>query len=294
MTAQTTPQSLASEVSSLFTLPDLVVRAMEIMDVPDSSAQDLVEVIELDAGLAATILRLANSALYGQRGRVETLTRAVALIGTKALRELVLATASIRTFKDIPAEFVDMNTYWDSSITGGVIARLIASHLRIRDNETLFLAGLLHGVGRLVFYVRRPVEYREVLRRVKEDGQDLLAAEQAVFSFSHAAVGAALFQAWGLPERLQVAVAYQLAPDQAPAFPQEVAIVHLAADMAANLAPCLKTDREAGPYQPDQLAQSNMKALGLSPAMLEETRLEAMAASLEVIEIMHPGANIIF
>jgi HD-like signal output (HDOD) protein len=294
MTARTSPQALAAEVSSLFTLPDLVVRAMEVMNAPTSTAQDLVEVIELDAGLAATVLRLANSALYGQQGSVDTLSRAVALIGTRALRDLVLATSVVKTFKDIPAEFVDMDTFWDSSITCGILARLIAGYLRIRESESLFLAGVLHGVGRLVWYVRRPAEYREVLRRVRDEDMPLLAAEQAVFGCSHARVGAALLQAWQLPEMLCLAVGHQLDPGAVANFHKEVALLHLAAQMAANLAPCLKTDQEAAAYIPDEPAREGMRLLGLTPAMLEEIRLEALTASLEIIEILHPSASIIF
>ena len=112
-----TPHELAREVSTLFSLPDLVIRASAVMDSPTATAQDLVEVIELDANLALTVLRLSNSALYGGRGRIETLRHAVALIGHNALRDLVLATAAVKVFRDIPAEFLDMVTYWENSTT---------------------------------------------------------------------------------------------------------------------------------------------------------------------------------
>ena len=294
MTPPTTPRAIAAEVSSLFSLPDLALRAMRVMDSPSATSQDLVEVIELDAALVATVLRLANSALYGHARRVETLSQAVAMLGHTALRDLVLATSAVKTFRDIPAEFVDMDTFWDNSVTCGVLARLMASYTRVKEAEALFLAGLLHGVGRLVFYVRRPNEYREVLRRVSDDGLALDDAEQAVFGFSQAELGAALLDAWNLPEKLCLAVRHQRTPDQAPAFEKEVALVHLAAELAANLAPCLKTDAEAPPYVPDDLARRGMALLGLTPAMLEEIRLESLAASLEVIEIIHPGATTIF
>ena len=287
-----TPQELAGEVSTLFTLPDLVMRACTVMDSPTATAQDLVEVVELDANLAVTVLRLANSALYGGRARIDTLTRAVTLIGHDALRDLVLATAAVRTFRDIPAEFVDMDTFWENSTTCGVLASLIADYVRLREGEALFLAGLLHGVGRLVFYVRRPTEFREVLRRVQVNRMDLCAAEQRVFGFSHAELGAALLEIWHLPEKLHIAVRYQLDPAAAPAFAREVAVVHLASDMAANMAPSLKTDREAEPYIPDSRAHHSLQLLGLTPAALAEIRLEAMAASLEVIEILQPRTGI--
>lgn len=287
-----TPHELASEVSSLFSLPDLVIRACTVMESPTASAQDLIEVIELDANLTATVLRLANSALYGSRGKVETLTRAVALIGHNALRDLVLATAAVNTFRDIPAEFVDMDTFWDNSATSAVLARLLADRLRMRDGESLFLAGLLLGVGRLVFYVRRPVQYREALEHAREIS--LADAERRVFGFSHAELGAALLESWGLPEKLTLAVRHQLDPASAPDFAKEVAVIHLAGDLAANLAPCLKTEYEPETYRPDSRATDSMQLLGLSPATLKEISLEGQVASLEISEILHPCTSVTY
>ncbi|KAF0099547.1 MAG: putative signal transduction protein [bacterium] len=289
-----TPRELAEEVSSLFSLPDLVVRACAVMDSPSSTADDLIEVIELDANLVATVLRLSNSVLYAGRGNIATLHRAVALIGQNAVRDLVLATAAVNTFRDIPEEFVDMDTFWDNSVTCAVLARLIAGRLRVRDAEGLFLAGLLHGVGRLVFYARCPEEYRAALRLAREGSWLLTDAEQAVFGFSHAEVGAALLETWGLPESLTVPVRHQFDPAMAASHPREVAIVHLAADMAAHLAPCLKTNREAETYVPDTRAAASMRTLELNPAALLEITADALAASLEVTEIIHPTSSIIY
>ena len=294
-TPQTTPKGLAQEVSSLFVLPDLVMRALAVIDSPTGTAQELVEVVELDAGLAAMVLRLANSALYGQRGKVESLTRAVALIGTRAVRDLVVATSAVKSFKDIPAEFVDMDTFWDNSITCGVLAQLLAQRARVPEGEGLFLAGMLHAVGRLVFYAKRPQQYRQVLEQMQGDNEAALTAtEQAVFGFTYAEAGAALLEAWNLPTRLQVVVACHLNPDQAPGYLREVAVVHLAYQLAANLAPCLKTKTEPQAFTPDEAATASMAELGLTPAAVTEISLEALAASLEVIEIMHPGTSFIF
>lgn len=288
-------QALAAEVHTLFSLPDVVLRACAVIDAPDSTAQDLVEVIELDANLATTVLRLANSALYGQRGRVETLSRAVTIIGHRALRDLVLATAAVKTFQGIPAEFVDMDIFWDNSTTCGVVARLLADYLRMREGETLFLAGLLHGVGRLVFYARRPDDYRQALELARNDNLPLHQAEAQIFGFDHAELGATLLRNWNLPERLCVAVRYQHNPDGAhPVFQKEVDTIHLATQMATHLAPCLKIDQEPPPYAPDDSARAAMARLGLKPAQIEEIRLESLAASLEIIEILHPGASVIF
>jgi HD-like signal output (HDOD) protein len=289
-----TPRDLAGEVSSLFSLPDLVVRACAVMDSPTATAQDLVDVVELDANLALTVLRLANSALYAGRGRVDTLSRAVALVGHNALRDLVLATAAVDTFRGIPEEFVDMDSFWENSTACAVIARLIAGRGRMKEGESLFLAGLLHSVGRLVFYARRPAECLELLAPVRAGELSLSDAEVRVFGFSHAELGATLLESWGLPERLHVPVRFQLDPLAAPNFVREAAILHLAAEMACDIAPCLKTLQEAETFVPDPRCIPCMQLLGLTPAALTEISLDAMAASLEVIEIIRPTTSVTY
>lgn len=287
------PLSLASEVTSLFALPDLVLRISAVMDAPTGSAQELVDLIELDAGLAATVLRLANSALYGH-GRVETLSHAVAMVGHKALRDLVLATSAVRAFKDIPEGFVDMDTFWENSITCAVLAQQIARRARLRESDVLFIAGLLHGVGRLIFYARKPREYRDVLQRAKDGKSALVAAERQAFGFTYAELGAALLEVWGLPQKLRTAVAYQLNPAAAPSFRKEAAVAALANDMATHLSPCIKTRQAPTAYVPGETALAAMETLGLASADLDQLSLEALATSLEVVEIIHPGATTIF
>lgn len=285
-----TPLSLASEVVSLFSLPDMVQRVCALMDTPTVSVNELVEVVELDAGIAATVLRLANSALYGH-GRVHTLSHALAMIGQRTLRDLVLATSAVRTFKGIPEDFVDMNVFWENSVTCAVLGQQIARRARLRESEDLFIAGLLHGVGRLVFYARRPAEYRALLHGVNGSEAGLVAAERRAFGFSYAELGAGLLEVWGLPKKLRVAVAYHLNPAAAPGFNKEVAVLALANDMAAHLAPCLKTRDTPSAYAPGGEAETCLQTLELQPGDLDELSQEALAASLEVVEIIHPGAS---
>ncbi|MDP1905844.1 MAG: HDOD domain-containing protein [Pseudomonadota bacterium] len=287
-----TPQSLAKEATTLFTLPDVVLRANAVMASPKGTSHELVKVIEVDAGLTARVLRLANSILYGYFGRVENLTHALAIVGHNALRDLVLASAAVKTFQNIPAEFVDMDTFWDNSITCAVLTQQIARRLRLPESESLFISGLLHGVGRLVFYARRPNEYRMALQLAHGGELDLTTAERSIFGFTYAELGAALLTAWGLPRKLCLAVEYQLEPDQAPGHQKEAALLHLANAMTTRLAPCLKTREQPEPFSPDLI--SFAAKLGLSQADLEQLQLSALSASIEIIEIIHPNATTLY
>ncbi len=281
------PQQLAQEVENLFSLPDVAIRLNNLIDQPDSTIQELVEVVQLDAGIAATVLRLANSAWYGLPSKVDTISRALTLIGQKALRDLVLSTSVITTFKGISSEFVDMRDFWDNSVTCGVVTRNLAQKCGMRDAERMFLAGLLHKVGRLAFYASRPVQYRQVLQDQANGEAAIVAAEERVFGFNYAQLGAALLQAWRVPAALDEVVAYQLDPLQAPNLPKEAAIVHVAGDIAYHMAPDIKARFQLGEYNLT-FRESAWESLDLERSVLAEIMQNSLIQSFELLEIINP------
>lgn len=289
-----TPQSLAAEVESLFTLPDVVLRLNKLLNTPEVNTQEISSVVELDAGLSSSVLRLANSPIFGQHGKVGSVSRAIDLIGQKSLRNLVLASSVTKVFNNIPSEFVDMASFWDNSIASGVSAQLLGRMVHQRDTESLFLTGLLHAVGRLVFYMRRPDQYRAMLAKLPENDQQLTAAEQETFGFTYAELGAALLSNWSLPNHICTAVQYQLEPQAAPAEQaREVAIVHIANDIAASLSPCLKQRDDSIGWTPGYDPRA-LAALEIPHEDLDAVRMEALAQTFEIIVIINPNSTLIF
>lgn len=285
-----TPQQLVQEVEHLFSLPDVAIRLNELIDQPDTSTKELVEVVQLDAGIAATVLRLANSAWYGLPSRVDTISRAITLIGTKALRDLVLSTSVITTFKGISAEFVDMMDFWDNSVTCGVVTRNLAKKCGIRESERMFLAGLLHKVGRLVFYASRPVQYRQVLMDKDMGEAAIVEAERTVFGFTFAELGGALLRAWRVPEALDEVIAYQINPNEAPYYQKEAAIVHMAGDIAFHMSPDIKARFQLGEYNLT-FDEDAWNSLGLEREVLTEIMQTSLIQSFELLDIVNPRAS---
>ena len=284
------PQQLVQEVEHLFSLPDVAIRLNELIDQPDTSTKELVDVVQLDAGIAATVLRLANSAWYGLPSRVDTISRAITLIGTKALRDLVMSTSVITTFKGISSEFVDMMDFWDNSVTCGVVTLNLAKKCGVRESERMFLAGLLHKVGRLVFYSSRPVQYRQVLIDKDMGEAAVVEAERAVFGFTYAELGGVLLRAWRVPEALDEVIAYQLNPFEAPYYNKEAAIVHMAADMAFHMSPDIKARFQLGDYNLT-FDEEVWTSLELAREQLAEIMQTSLIQSFELLEIVNPRAH---
>ncbi len=192
------------EAKALPSLPGLVVRLLNVTQDETSHVDELAHIIESDAGMTARVLKLANSSLYNPRIPVTTVQRAVATMGYRAVRCMALGMGMARTF---PAkngnEGFSFEEFWKHSLACGVSARMLAQKMKGEvDPDEAFMAGLLHDLGRAMLATLHPVEYAQVLRRMRETGDPLLLCEEHVFGASHAEAGKWLAEQWGLPELL--------------------------------------------------------------------------------------------
>ena len=229
-----TLEQFTQDIDHLVSLPSVGVRVNEVVNDPNSTAEDIAKLISQDPALAARVLRIANSPAYGLSAQITTITRAVAIVGTQLIRDLVLATSTISAFKDIPNELVSLENFWSHSLYCGIAARLLAEQRGMKHAETEFLAGLLHDIGQLVIFRKEPENARRALLLSVEGPDDLALhkAEQAVFGFDHAQVGATLLRHWHFPDLLVACVEKHHAPQEEQKFPIEVSLVHIANSIA--------------------------------------------------------------
>ncbi|HLP18077.1 MAG TPA: HDOD domain-containing protein [Bacteroidota bacterium] len=230
-----TPQSLLQGYVEISSLPMMFVRITEAINNPRTSVNEISKIISEDPGLTARLLRVVNSAFYNFPTKIDTISRAVTIVGTQQLRDLALATSVIRLFKGIPRELVNMESFWRHSIACGAAARTFAAYRRESNIERFFVAGILHDLGRLVIFGKIPDQAREALAMAEEKNISLLQAERTVLGFDHALVGRALLQQWKLPNNLVDVVSYHHLPTNSVAFPNETAIIHIADIFAHTL-----------------------------------------------------------
>lgn len=286
------PESLVQEVDSLFSLPDVVTRLNQVVEDPTRSNEDIAEVIAFDPALTTRLLKMVNSAFYGLPARVTSVTQAVAVIGRQEVRNLAFTACMASTFKGIPADLVDMETYWFNSVTCGTLARALAQRCRVVAGETLFLPGLLHAVGRLVFYARRPGEYQNVLAVHEQGERAINEAERRVFGFDHGVLGGALLRHWKLPERLCFVLSNHLMPELASPETLDVAILHVASDMAAGIMPSTQVERYARDYVPT-FQRDIWLRLGIEESAIPELLEFAGLQSFNLLHVLNPGALVI-
>lgn len=230
-----TAQALAREVADLVSLPEVYLRVKQVVDDPEASFATLAEVISVDPGLTARILRLANSAYFGFATRIATLTRAVSVLGTQQIHDFVLATSVIRLFTGIPQGLVDMERFWRTSILCGAGAKVLAERCGILDSERMFIAGVLAHIGHLVLYLRRSELMREIHARARSKAIPLHAVEREILGFDYAEIGGELLAAWNLPSSLVEPVRHHTQPAGLRDLLLEAAIVHIAAALSEDI-----------------------------------------------------------
>lgn len=231
--SQSTPADLVATISSMPSLPAIYVRLSEAIDDPNSSMRKIETVVHDDPSLAGRLLRLANSAYFGFPAKVDSISRAITLVGTRQLRDLSLATSVMALFKGVSPQYVTMDSFWRHAVACGLVARALASWRREPNPERFFVAGLLHDIGRLVLYLKRPQEMSKALDAARERVEPLYELETDVLGYNHAAVGGELLKQWNLPASLAAAVAWHHAPGGAGIDKAAAATVHVA-DVIAN------------------------------------------------------------
>lgn len=227
------PRELVSGAVEIASLPEVFLKVNEMIDSPRHSAADIGRVISHDAPLSARLLKIANSVFFGFPSQIDTISRAITVIGTRELRDLILATSVIRLFKGLPNDLVTMEDFWRHSVCTGLAARSLATQRGEQVVERYFVAGLLHDIGSLLVYRKIPELAREALLRARYNNEALYRAEQDVMGFDHSAVGAEILRKWKLPEFLQETTEFHHTPTMAQLYPRDVALIHIA-DVAAD------------------------------------------------------------
>ena len=258
-----TLERLVDETNTVYSLPFFYEQLAETINHPRSSVSDIARIITEDQGLTARLLRLANSPMFGYHTRVDSINKAVTIIGTQQLRDLALAASIMGIFRGIPEELITMASFWKHSIACGIVARAIATWRREPNVERFFVAGILHDVGQLVMCALIPETVREMLMESRDRETLNTVTEQGRLGFDHAAAGGALLRKWKIPPNIAEPVACHHAPDAAGQFPLETATIHVADIICQAMEFGFSGERLVPP-----LAPSAWERLGLPPSML--------------------------
>ncbi|WBF68587.1 HDOD domain-containing protein [Desulfovibrio subterraneus] len=250
--------------AKLPSLPQVFHELQGLMDRDDVTVQDLGQVISLDPHMTTSILKLVNSALFGFRSSIDTVSRAIAVLGLRQISTLALGTLMLGLFRERPNTYLAMDKFWEHSIAVGMTAQELARLNGREGLERYFVAGLVHDVGWLALTSSNGELAFEVMRAAEGWKCPLIEAEGKTLGMTHAEIGAKMFEGWSLPANLVAAVRYHHDPSMSAEYDEPI-YVHLADTIVKAMGYAATDDCRVSPVD-----ISAWDALELKPEALDK------------------------
>ena len=184
-------------------MPVVAAKVMQLVEDEKVTAVELARIVASDPAVAARIMKISNSPLYGCQRQNQTLPGAIMLMGFNTLKSLVVVAYLKDVFKPVG---LTEKMLWEHSFGAGLAARLIASDIREVNPEEAFLAGLLHDIGKLIMHNHDRQKFQMVIERYYNEGICFVEAEKTVYPYTHAELGGCVLKKWNFPEVLVKAV----------------------------------------------------------------------------------------
>ena len=262
-------KKLIEKVQGLPTLPTMLNSINQMILNPRTSAKEVSQIISSDPALTSKVLRVVNSSFYGFPNRITTITHAIVILGFNTIKSIVLSSTIFDVFRrgTKPGEF-DRTEFWKHSIGCGAAAKVLGRRISYPMLEELFIAGLLHDVGKIVLDQYLPEKFGEVGALVRARDILIVEAEMSVLGVTHADVGAWLFEKWNLSKGLVDAVRHHHNPALAGESQRFAEIVHVGDVLVRAL-----RFGNGGDQKIPAISESAWASLGLS-----ESELDALLA----------------
>ncbi|MCA9216902.1 MAG: HDOD domain-containing protein [Planctomycetales bacterium] len=203
--------------------PTAALKIVEMVKDPSTRPSDITQQISFEPSIAVRVLRVANSPLYGFSRKIGSIDQAVVVLGNNAVRDLVVTAAAADLFEGDSETAAGREGLWLHSLGCATVAALLAADTTDVPVNEAFLAGMLHDVGKLIFYDVVPSEYTQIETVANADS--IIAMESDRFGITHQEIGERCIEEWGLPDVLCDAVSFHHAPDDALCAPKLVEIV---------------------------------------------------------------------
>ncbi|GAB4336388.1 MAG: HDOD domain-containing protein [Candidatus Abyssubacteria bacterium] len=217
------------KIQNLPTIPKVGMKILELASDPEVSMSELSAAIHQDPSLAARVLKIANSPFYGMVRQVDSLQLALVVLGLNEVRTVALGISLFNILKGMTGHVTyDRKKFWYHSASCGIVARLLARKLEIRNEGTDFIAGLLHDMGKIIIDEYFGPEFVLIFNKATTHKTTMLQAEREFLGVSHQEIGSWLAEKWRLPVTLCDTILYHHnLPEAGPSAPKDTRLIAL-------------------------------------------------------------------
>lgn len=220
--------------TKLPTLPVVMNNIIATARDKNTSARDLAGFITKDQAISARVLKIANSPYYGMSSKIDSISRAIVVIGFREVISLALATGVITS---LPKNtLMDMKALWKHSIGTGFASKIILDKTGKKADESTMLIGLLHDLGKVIFSIYFPDEYAGILEKASINNQALNELEKDGMGMDHAELAGSIMEHWKFPSRIIEPIRYHHEPHTCPGKFKHMAMVLSTADFICHQA----------------------------------------------------------
>lgn len=226
MVVETLPIYL-SNPNDLISLPDVYFQVRDLVQ-QSAGTSEISQAIAYDPALTVRFLSIANSALFSPSTEISSVSRAVTLLGTQIVHDIVLASSVSDLFDGIPPEVIDTKTFWTQSVTCGVLAKSLADHLDVLDSGHVFIQGLLADIGHVLMYQHESEKMIKIIELSRALGEKIHKLELRELGYTYCDIGGYLAEQWDLPAGIPETILHHQEPSGAGQHAYETSIIHVA------------------------------------------------------------------
>ena len=267
----------AIQANGSFALPDACFKVKSLMEDESSVIEDFANVISVDPSMTSRLLKIANSAIYSFQGEISTISRAITIIGTQAIYNMMLVDVAASAFKHFSNQAIDLKRFWRMSVFCGLASKNLGIKAGIRDIERLFVAGLLQNFGELLVAKITP----ELAQQCEKYTEETLpwSLQQQVLGFTYTDISAELLSIWLIPEKIILPIRhFNQAKDIQ--INKDVKVLYLASRLAL-------VDSHPDIYNYDETVDETLCAsLGISKGDLDAAATFASEEAENILSIM--------
>ncbi|MGL1955886.1 MAG: HDOD domain-containing protein [Colwellia sp.] len=269
----------ALHANGSFALPDACFKVKALMENENSTIPDFADVIGVDPSMTSRLLQIANSAIYNFPGEISTISRAITIIGTKAIYNMMLVDVAGSAFKHFENQAINLKRFWRTSVFCGLATKNLAIKAGIKDIERLFVAGLLQNFGELLVAKISP----EVAQRCEKYSAKNLPwqLQELALGFTYTEVSAELLKIWQIPEKIILPIRH-FNGAQSNQINQDVKVLNLASRLAL-------IDSHPDEFDYELLIDQRLcNSLGISNDDINEAANFAAQEAEGILTVMNP------